>query len=61
MVMNRRGNPDIDKHFIQPMGDNPLLGHLQVRIDSQDLAKLKELPNWREVLRIKIREIVAGG
>jgi hypothetical protein len=43
------------------MGDNPLLGHLQVRIDSQDLAKLKELPNWRQVLRIKIREIVAGG
>lgn len=60
--MDRRvGNPKLNKHFIQPMGDNALLGHLQIRIDSQDLAKLKNLPNWREVLRIKIREIVAGG
>jgi hypothetical protein len=59
--MDRRvGNPELSKHFIQPMGDNALLGHLQIRIDSQDLAKLKNLPNWREILRSKIREIVAG-
>ncbi len=61
-VMDRRvGNPQLYKYKMQPMGDSPLLGHLQIRIDSQDLAKLKNLPNWREVLRIKIREIVAGG
>ena len=59
--MDRRvGNPDLDKHFMQPMGDNSLLGHLQIRINSEDLAKLKNLPNWREILRSKIREIVAG-
>jgi hypothetical protein len=59
--MDRRvGNPDLDKHFMQPMGDNALLGHLQMRINSEDLAKLKNLPNWREILRSKIREIVAG-
>ena len=54
------GNPSLDKHFIQPIGDTPLDGHLQIRIDSEDLVKLKKLPNWREILRIKIREIVAG-
>ena len=54
------GNPEIDKHFMQPVGDVALLGHLQIRIDSEDLAKLKNLPNWREILRSKIREIVNG-
>ena len=52
------GNPGLGKHFIQPMGDNPLLGHLQLRIDSEDLSKLKNLPNWRDILRSKIRELV---
>ena len=54
------GNPSLDKHFMQPMGDKSLIGHLQLRIDPEDLAKLKNLPNWREILRSKIREIVAG-
>lgn len=53
-----RGNPEINKYYIQPIGDTALNGHLQIRIDSEDLAKLKNLPNWREILRAKIREIV---
>ncbi len=54
------GNPDLGRHFIQPIGDTALNGHLQIRIDSEDLVKLKNLPNWREILRGKIREIVGG-
>ena len=54
------GNPSLDRHFIQPIGDTALNGHLQIRIDSEDLAKLKNLPNWREILRHKIHEIVNG-
>ena len=57
--MDRRvGNPSLDRHFIQPIGDTPLGGHLQIRIDSEDLVKLKNLPNWREILRHKIHEMV---
>ena len=52
------GNPGLDKHFMQPLGDSALRGHLQLRIDSEDLAKLKNLPNWRDILRSKIRELV---
>jgi hypothetical protein len=59
--MDRRGNPKLNKHFMQPVGDVALLGHLQLRVNPEDLAKLKNLPNWREILRSKIREIVAGG
>ena len=28
------GNPGIDKHFMQPMGDKSLNGHLQIGIGS---------------------------
>ncbi len=55
------GNPSLSNHFIQPIGNTALKGHLQLRIDPEDLAKLKALPNWREILRAKIREIVGGG
>ena len=61
MIDRGVGNPDLGRHFMQPMGDKSLIGHLQLRIDSEDLAKLKNLPNWRDILRSKIREIVAGG
>ena len=58
MDHRRRGNPGLDKHFMQPVGDVVLRGHLQLRIDPEDLAKLKNLPNWRDILRSKIRELV---
>ena len=59
--MGSAGNPDLSRHFIQPIGDSALLGHLQLRVDPEDLAKLKALPNWRDLVRSKIREIVGGG
>ena len=52
------GNPSLNKHFIQPIGTTALKGHLQLRIDSEDLANLQRLPNWRQLLRSKIRELV---
>ena len=58
MDHRRRGNPGLYKYFMQPVGDVVLRGHLQLRIDSEDLAKLKNLPNWRHILRSKIRELV---
>ena len=58
MDHRRRGNPGLDKYFMQPVGDVVLRGHLQLRIDPEDLAKLKNLPNWRDILRSKIRELV---
>ena len=58
MDHRRRGNPGLDKHFMRPVGDVVLRGHLQLRIDPEDLAKLKNLPNWRDILRSKIRELV---
>ena len=58
MDYRRRGNPGLDKHFMRPVGDVVLRGHLQLRIEAGDLAKLKSLPNWREVLRAKIAELI---
>ena len=35
MDHRRRGNPRIDKHYMQPMGDNSLIRHLQIRTGSK--------------------------
>ena len=50
------GNPEIKEYGFKTTRDEPLSERIAVRVPKSMEAKLKELPNWHEIVREAIRE-----
>ncbi len=53
------GNPELCKYAFQPKNpEKPNKALLALRIDSDDLAIIKNLPNWQDKVRAKLEELL---
>lgn len=53
------GNPRLSDHQFQPIGDESLTAHLQVRITASQMAQLKSRPDWASWLRRVLADALA--
>ncbi|MEB3342591.1 hypothetical protein [Okeania sp.] len=53
------GNPGISKYAFQAKNpEKPNKALLALRIDSNDLATIKNIPNWQDKVRAKLEELL---
>lgn len=53
------GNPEIGKYRIQAkVPGRPNDGHLTLRMPSDTLSSIKNLPNWQDKVRAKLEELL---
>ena len=53
------GNPDLEKHQYTTDKTEACTGKLDLRVAPTDLEKLRAIDGWRDILREKIKEIIA--
>lgn len=52
------GNPELRKYSYSTDRDEPCTAVLTFKIGKSDLEKIKAIPNYRELLRQKVKEII---
>ena len=52
------GNPDLKKYSYATERDEPCSAAITFRFAPSDLQRLKAIPNFRELVREKVREII---
>lgn len=53
------GNPELEKYQFEAGGDEPLLGHLQLRVPLSLKNRLMSVDNWPAFVRAAIMEKLA--
>jgi hypothetical protein len=53
------GNPDLEKHQFKSLEDEPKTEGIYLRITPTDKERLKNVKDWQEKLRQKLKEIIS--